>query len=68
MPTEKIADTEEDAAWTAAPCQSRDHNPSGMRVFKPGRYRHTCSECGRSFEFVVHPNTLMTYPRGKIDE
>ena len=47
MPTRKIADS------PPRPCRHPDHNPPGMRVFKPGTYEHTCPACGKKLVFTV---------------
>lgn len=36
-----------------ADCKHPEHNPPGMMVFEPGRYRHTCPSCGRAIVFTV---------------
>jgi hypothetical protein len=36
-------------------CTHPEHNPPMYMVFKPGRYRHTCPQCGKIVEFDVYP-------------
>jgi hypothetical protein len=36
------------------PCTHLDHLLPYYRVFEPGRYKHTCPQCGHVTEFDVY--------------
>lgn len=61
MPTRKL-DEPEHKAWTFTrrePCRNPDHDPPSMRLFPPGRYEHTCPECGKKQRFTVFPEGVL---------
>jgi hypothetical protein len=53
MPTIKLPESPEWQQSQRQTCRSPDHFAPSHYVYHPGRYRHTCSECGQSYEFTV---------------
>lgn len=44
------------------PCNSSEHNPPSMMVYKPGHYIWRCPKCGKTTEFNVPLVTLNSLP------
>lgn len=62
-PTEKLPDPPRFSGWMGKwerpkHCPDRDHL-ADLRRLTPGRYRHTCPSCGKTYEFTVDQPDLV---------
>jgi len=53
MPTRRI--DKDEKPYLPAPCLSKEHEPPSNMVYQPGKYEHTCPDCGHVIIFMVEP-------------
>lgn len=53
MPTRKLSEPNVGATRFSAFCRDPDHLPLPNQGREPGLYEHTCSACGKRFQFSV---------------
>jgi hypothetical protein len=56
MPTRRI--DKDEKPYLPVPCFSKEHEPPSHMAYQPGKYEHTCPDCGHVIIFTVEPISL----------